>query len=684
MSMLAMISRHIFREKTIGPRGKMIDTMSLFQLNTAYHPRGDQPQAINGLVDGLLAGDRFQTLLGVTGSGKTFTMAAVIAAVQRPALVMAHNKTLAAQLCQEFREFFPDNHVEYFVSYYDYYQPEAYIPQSDTYIEKDSQVNSEIERLRHSATQAVLEFRDTIVVASVSAIYGLGSEEEYRQQVVFFQVGRQVILQDVIRQLVKMQFRRNDYTPELGTFRLRGDVLDITPADEDVIIRIDFFGDEVERITRIDPVSGEILANLDCVSVYPATHYVTPWDRMQQILTDIRAEMEEQVARFESAGKLLEAQRLRQRTEFDLEMMREIGFCSGIENYSRYFDGRKPGETPHCLLDYFPDDFIVFLDESHQSIPQLRAMYNGDRQRKETLVSYGFRLPSALDNRPLKWEEFLEKAPQIIFTSATPGPFEQAHSVRIVEQLIRPTGLIDPEVCVRPTANQVDDLIEEIRRTVEKGQRTLVTTLTKKMAEELTRYLEEMGIKVQYLHSDVQTIERAEILRDLRRGVYDVLVGINLLREGLDLPEVSLVAVLDADKEGFLRSETSLVQTIGRAARNIDGRVILYGDTITGSMQRAIDETNRRRTKQAAFNAEHGITPQTIVKDIHEVVRSEAAEPRATYRVDIDSGTPSEEIHFAIQRMEKEMKEAAKQLEFEKAAELRDEIQRLRKMLPPH
>lgn len=663
--------------------GKMIDTMSLFQLNPAYTPRGDQPQAIGSLIEGVAAGDRFQTLLGVTGSGKTFTMAAVVAALQRPALVMAHNKTLAAQLCQEFREFFPDNHVEYFVSYYDYYQPEAYIPQSDTYIEKDSQVNSEIERLRHSATQAVLEFRDTIVVASVSAIFGLGSEEEYRQQVVFFQVGREVVLQDVIRQLVKMQFRRNDYTPELGTFRLRGDVLDITPADEDVIIRIDFFGDEVERITRIDPVSGEIQAHLDCVSVYPATHYVTPWDRMQEILTDIRAEMEEQVARFESAGKLLEAQRLRQRTEFDLEMMREIGFCSGIENYSRYFDGRKPGETPHCLLDYFPDDYIVFLDESHQSIPQLRAMYNGDRQRKETLVSYGFRLPSALDNRPLKWDEFLNKAPQIIFTSATPGPFEQAHSVRIAEQLIRPTGLIDPEVSVRPTTGQVDDLIEEIRRTVEKGQRTLVTTLTKKMAEELTRYLEEMGIKVQYLHADVQTIERAEILRDLRRGVYDVLVGINLLREGLDLPEVSLVAVLDADKEGFLRSETSLVQTIGRAARNIDGRVILYGDTITGSMQRAINETNRRRTKQAAFNAEHGITPYTIVKDIHEVVRSEAAEPRTPYRVNVDTGTSAEEIHFAIQRMEKEMKEAAKQLEFEKAAELRDEIQRLRKLLPP-
>ncbi|MDW8289130.1 MAG: excinuclease ABC subunit UvrB [Armatimonadota bacterium] len=660
--------------------------MDCFKLNPNYTPKGDQPQAIEKLVEGVLKGYRYQTLLGVTGSGKTFTMASVIARLNRPTLVIAHNKTLAAQLTQEFREFFPENAVEYFVSYYDYYQPEAYIPQTDTYIEKDASINDEIDRLRHAATQAVLERRDVIVVASVSCIYGLGSPEEYKQQVLVLHRGKAYDLEEIRRQLVRMQFNFNDFLTERGSFRVRGDVLEILPADEDILTRVEFFGDEVEKITLVDPLTGEVLQSRNSVSIFPATHYVTPWDRLQSIIEQIRQEMEEQCARFLAAGKILEAQRLRQRTEFDIEMMRELGYCSGIENYSRYFDGRQPGERPHTLLDYFPDDYLVFIDESHQTIPQLHGMYNGDRQRKETLVEYGFRLPSALDNRPLKFEELERLWKQVIFVSATPGPYEREHSQQIVEQLIRPTGLVDPEVIVKPTKGQIDDLVEQIRQRVERGERTLVTTLTKKMAEDLTAYLEELGIRVQYLHSDVQTIERAEILRDLRLGVYDVVVGINLLREGLDLPEVSLVAILDADKEGFLRSETSLIQTIGRAARNVNGQVILYADNITRSMQRAIDETNRRRKIQMEYNEKHGITPQSIVKAVREVVRAEkVAEKRAEYTVRPqlpDNATP-EDIHTVIAELEKEMKAAAKALEFERAAEIRDEIFRLKQLLPP-
>ncbi|MCS7309244.1 MAG: excinuclease ABC subunit UvrB [Armatimonadetes bacterium] len=660
--------------------------MDCFTLNPNYTPKGDQPQAIEKLVEGVLKGYRYQTLLGVTGSGKTFTMASVIARLNRPTLVIAHNKTLAAQLTQEFREFFPENAVEYFVSYYDYYQPEAYIPQTDTYIEKDASINDEIDRLRHAATQAVLERRDVIVVASVSCIYGLGSPEEYKQQVLVLHRGKAYDLEEIRRQLVRMQFNFNDFLTERGSFRVRGDVLEILPADEDILTRVEFFGDEVEKITLVDPLTGEVLQSRNSVSIFPATHYVTPWDRLQSIIEQIRQEMEEQCARFLAAGKILEAQRLRQRTEFDLEMMSELGYCSGIENYSRYFDGRQPGERPHTLLDYFPDDYLVFIDESHQTIPQLHGMYNGDRQRKETLVEYGFRLPSALDNRPLKFEELERLWKQVIFVSATPGPYEREHSQQIVEQLIRPTGLVDPEVIVKPTKGQIDDLVEQIRQRVERGERTLVTTLTKKMAEDLTAYLEELGIRVQYLHSDVQTIERAEILRDLRLGVYDVVVGINLLREGLDLPEVSLVAILDADKEGFLRSETSLIQTIGRAARNVNGQVILYADNITRSMQRAIDETNRRRKIQMEYNEKHGITPQSIVKAVREVVRAEkVAEKRPEYTVRPqlpDNATP-EDIHTVIAELEKEMKAAAKALEFERAAEIRDEIFRLKQLLPP-
>ncbi|MDW8103845.1 MAG: excinuclease ABC subunit UvrB, partial [Armatimonadota bacterium] len=580
----------------------------------------------------------------------------------------------------------PENAVEYFVSYYDYYQPEAYIPQTDTYIEKDASINDEIDRLRHAATQAVLERRDVIVVASVSCIYGLGSPEEYKQQVLVLHRGKAYDLEEIRRQLVRMQFNFNDFLTERGSFRVRGDVLEILPADEDILTRVEFFGDEVEKITLVDPLTGEVLQSRNSVSIFPATHYVTPWDRLQSIIEQIRQEMEEQCARFLAAGKILEAQRLRQRTEFDLEMMSELGYCSGIENYSRYFDGRQPGERPHTLLDYFPDDYLVFIDESHQTIPQLHGMYNGDRQRKETLVEYGFRLPSALDNRPLKFEELERLWKQVIFVSATPGPYEREHSQQIVEQLIRPTGLVDPEVIVKPTKGQIDDLVEQIRQRVERGERTLVTTLTKKMAEDLTAYLEELGIRVQYLHSDVQTIERAEILRDLRLGVYDVVVGINLLREGLDLPEVSLVAILDADKEGFLRSETSLIQTIGRAARNVNGQVILYADNITRSMQRAIDETNRRRKIQMEYNEKHGITPQSIVKAVREVVRAEkVAEKRPEYTVRPqlpDNATP-EDIHTVIAELEKEMKAAAKALEFERAAEIRDEIFRLKQLLPP-
>ncbi len=662
-----------------------MDNSKLFQLNNKFTPRGDQATAIQTLVNSLNAGNQHQTLLGVTGSGKTYTMAAVIAKLQRPALIFAHNKTLASQLCQEFREFFPNNKVEYFVSYYDYYQPEAYIPQTDTFIEKDSAINDEIDRLRHAATQSVLERRDTVIIASVSCIYGLGDPEEYVAQMLSFQVGEQYNFDNVLKHLVKMQFKRNDFTNERGSFRVRGDVVDITPADDDTCIRIEFFGDDLERIVTLNPVTGEVIDMLDQVSIYPATHYVTPWDRMDGIIKEVRQEMELQERLFEEQNKLIEAQRIRQRTEFDIEMMKEIGYCSGIENYSRYFDGRKAGERPYTLLDYFPKDFLMFIDESHQTVPQIRGMYNGDRSRKTMLVNYGFRLPSALDNRPLRYDEFEKLTHQIVYVSATPGPLENSLSKVTAEQLIRPTGLIDPEVIVRPVKGQIDDLVNEIQLHSEVGERVLVTTLTKKMSEELTQYFEELGLKVNYLHSDVDTIGRQEILRDLRLGVYDVVIGINLLREGLDLPEVSMVAILDADKEGFLRSETALVQTIGRAARHINGQVILYADHITGSMERAIRETNRRRVIQQKYNQENNIVPESIVKAVRDVVRfDKAAESHTTYNIKPTLGehaTP-EDIHLAIADMERDMKAAAKSLEFEKAAELRDEINRLKKMIP--
>ncbi|MFT0752769.1 excinuclease ABC subunit UvrB [Synechococcus sp. RC10A2] len=654
----------------------------MFKLSTAFEPRGDQPQAIAQLVAGLQRGYEFQTLLGATGTGKTFTMASVIAAVQRPALVIAHNKTLAAQLCQEFRAFFPENAVHFFISYYDYYQPEAYVPQTDTYIEKTASINDEIDRLRHAATQAVLERRDVIVVASVSSIYGLGSPQEYLRSIVTVRRGDRLDPRELAMRLVELQYVRSDMVLGRGTFRIRGDVIDVQPADEEYITRIELFGDEVERITEYDPLKGETIAELERANFFPATHYVTPWDRMDAITAQIREELEAQVAYFESQGRLIEAQRIRQRVEMDLEMMRELGYCNGIENYSRYFDGRKPGEPPYTLLDYFPDDYLLFVDESHQTIPQIRAMYNGDLQRKRTLVEYGFRLPSALDNRPLRFEEFLQRVGQVIFVSATPGPFERQVSQQIVEQIIRPTGLLDPEVVVRPTQGQIDDLIAEIRQRIERNERTLVTTLTKKMAEDLTNYLQELGIRVQYLHSDVQSLERAEILRDLRLGTYDVVVGVNLLREGLDLPEVSLVAILDADKEGFLRSETSLIQTIGRAARNKFGTVILYADRITGSMQRAIDETNRRRQVQMEYNQRHGITPETVRKEVRETVRAyKVAEERASYQIVDTDRVAFEDLPLVIDRLEQEMRQAAKALEFERAAILRDEIQRLRRIL---
>jgi len=657
--------------------------MARFVLKADYKPTGDQPQAIEKLVEGLRAGYRYQTLLGVTGSGKTFTMANVIEAVQRPTLVIAHNKTLAAQLCSEFREFFPENAVEYFVSYYDYYLPEAYIPQTDTYIEKDSSINDEIDRLRHSATQAVLERRDVIVVASVSCIYGIGSKEDYSRTILKLQVGGIYQREDILRRLIDMQFTRNDIALGRGTFRVRGDVLEIQPMDEEVITRISFFGDEVERITTIDPVTGEVTANMDSVTIFPASHYVTPADRMERALEEIERELEERIRFFQSQGRYLEAQRIEQRTRFDMEMMRELGYCNGIENYSRILDGRPPGSPPHTLVEYFPEDFLVFIDESHQTIPQLHGMYAGDRSRKETLVEYGFRLPSALDNRPLKFEEFEKLINQAIFVSATPGPWELEHSEQVVEQLIRPTGLVDPEVEVRPTQGQIDDLINEIRKRSEKGERVLVTTLTKKMAEDLSEYLLDLGLKVHYLHSEINTLERSEILRDLRLGVHDVIVGINLLREGLDLPEVSLVAILDADKEGFLRSETSLIQTMGRAARNVSGKVIMYADNITDSMRRAIDETNRRRRIQLEYNEKHGITPQTVRKGIREsLVPSASSDKQEDLRLRTDDPLSLDELLEHISHLEREMKRAAKALDFERAAELRDEIASLKKLLP--
>ncbi|MBX7135349.1 MAG: excinuclease ABC subunit UvrB [Fimbriimonadaceae bacterium] len=663
-----------------------------FEISQAFQPKGDQAQAIAELCEGIESGYRFQTLLGATGTGKTFTMAKVIQQLQRPALVMAHNKTLAAQLCQEFRAFFPENSVQYFISYYDYYQPEAYVPQNDLYIEKDSSTNEEIDRLRHSATQSLLERRDVVIVASVSCIYGLGSPDTYAESVVTFEKGTVFNLDEALQKLIHMQFTRNDLVLDRGTFRVRGDTLEVQPKDEEVVTRVEFFGDMVERIRLFDPLTGEVLDEPTRCSIFPATHYVTPWEKMETVLEQIERERNIQAARFTEQGKLLEAQRLKQRTDFDLEMMREVGFCNGIENYSRYFDGREPGTPPYTLLDFLPKDALVFIDESHQTIPQIRAMFNGDQQRKSVLVDYGFRLPSALDNRPLKFEEFLERVPQVIFVSATPGPFEKEVQAQEVQQIIRPTYLIDPEVDIRPTKGQIDDLIREIQERVSKGQRTLVTTLTKRMAEDLTTYLQDVGVKVQYIHSNVHSLERPEILRDLRLGVYDVVVGVNLLREGLDLPEVTLVAILDADKEGFLRSETSLIQTIGRAARNVDGKVILYADTITGSMERALAETNRRREVQRKYNEEHGVSPQTVTKIVRETIRSydEVAELVSQYGENAgelvklqEDGQPIrlEEIPVLISGLEKQMKDLAKAMEFEKAAEVRDEINALRKFL---
>lgn len=648
-----------------------------FQVVSKYKPSGDQPEAIKALADGILNGDKFQTLLGVTGSGKTFTMANVIAAVNKPTLVLAHNKTLAAQLCSEFKEIFPNNAVEYFVSYYDYYQPEAYIAHSDTYIEKDASVNEEIDKLRHSATAALFERKDVIIVASVSCIYGLGDPIDYNNLVVSLRPGMIKDRDEVIQKLIEIQYERNDLNFVRNKFRVRGDVLDIYPSDAGTnAIRVEFFGDEVERISEFNPVTGELVADRKHIAIYPASHYVTTPEKREQAIASIEAELEERLKELKEQNKLIEAQRLEQRTRYDIEMMRETGFCNGIENYSRHISGRAPGSAPFTLLDYFPKDFLLIVDESHVTIPQVRAMYAGDRARKESLVNYGFRLPSAFDNRPLNFDEFYQKLNQGIFVSATPADFEKEVSVRIVEQVIRPTGLLDPEVEVRPITGQVDDLYGEIRTRIEKNERVLVTTLTKKMAERLTEYLEEMHLKVRYLHSDVHTIERMEIIRDLRLGVFDVLVGINLLREGLDLPEVSLVAILDADKEGFLRSETSLVQTIGRAARNAEGKVIMYADVVTRSMAAAIAETERRRGIQAKYNKEHGIVPKTIIKDVFEVI--EATQTPDTKGKKGGKKTDSKDtVQKTIAELTVEMRKAAELLQFELAAKIRDEIRRL-------
>ena len=646
-----------------------------FELVAPYEPTGDQPQAIEDLVSGIKSGYREQTLLGVTGSGKTFTMANVIARVNRPTLVLAHNKTLAAQLCSEFREFFPNNAVEYFVSYYDYYQPEAYIATTDTYIEKDSAVNDEIDKLRHSATSALSERRDVIIVASVSCIYTLGDPIDYRSMVISLRTGMEKNRDDLIAKLIAIQYERNDIDFSRNKFRVRGDVVEIFPVySNENAFRIEFFGDEIDRISEINALTGQIKHVLSHVAIYPASHYVISPDKMERSLEDIREEMEKRVTEFESQGKLLEAQRIRQRTEYDIEMLRETGFCKGIENYSRVMSGRPAGSPPFTLLNYFPDDFILFVDESHVTLPQVRAMYGGDRARKESLVEYGFRLPSAFDNRPLTFDEFYERVGQKIFVSATPGDFEKEKSAQITEQVIRPTGLLDPEISVRPVDGQIDDLVSEINIRAEKHERVLVTTLTKKMAEDLTDYLENLDIKVRYMHHDIDTIERMEIIRGLRLGDFDVLVGINLLREGLDIPEVSLVAILDADKEGFLRSETSLIQTIGRAARNAGGTVIMYADSVTPSMERAIVETNRRREKQMKYNEENGITPKTIVKDVREIIEiSSKADTSGDYKK-----MSKKEREALIEELTKEMKAAAKILEFEHAAMLRDKIEAIR------
>jgi excinuclease ABC subunit B len=652
-----------------------------FELVSDFAPQGDQPQAIEKLVQGVLEGKKHQTLLGATGTGKTFTAAQVIAKLNRPTLVIAHNKTLAAQLCSEFKEFFPNNAVEYFVSYYDYYQPEAYVPSSDTYIEKDSSINEEIDKLRHSATSALFERRDVIIVASVSCIYGLGSPSEYGTLVLSLRVGMEKSRQEILHRLVDIQYQRNDINFVRGTFRVRGDVIEIFPASHgERAVRVELFGDEIERITEIDVLTGEILGEREHVAIFPASHFVTGEEKMKLAIVNIERELEERLAELRGQGKLLEAQRLEQRTRYDIEMMLEMGFCSGIENYSGPLTFRERGAPPYTLLDYFPEDMLIIIDESHVTLPQIRAMYNGDRARKEVLVEHGFRLPSALDNRPLKFEEFEQKINQIIYISATPGPYELEHSREVVEQIIRPTGLLDPIVEVRPTKGQIDDLLGEIQDRIRKDERVLVTTLTKKMAEDLTDYLKEVGIKVRYLHSDIKTLERMQILRDLRLGVFHVLVGINLLREGLDLPEVSLVAILDADKEGFLRDSRSLIQTIGRAARNAEGRVIMYGDTVTESMAKAIGETKRRRAIQEAFNEKHGIQPQTIAKKIRDVIEAtKAAEQKTEYLAEVKVAKMSKRDRASlIERLEKEMKEAAKNLQFERAAELRDAIMELK------
>ena len=673
--------------------------MPPFRVHSTFEPAGDQPSAIASLAEGVERGDRFQTLLGITGSGKSATIAWTIEQVQRPTLVIAPNKSLAAQLANEFREFFPENRVEYFVSYYDYYQPEAYIPTTDTYIEKDSSINDEIDRLRHSATSALLTRRDVIVVASVSCIYGLGSPEEYAERILHLKVGEEQDQRSVLRRLVDMLYERNDTNLVRGKFRVRGDTIEVHPAYEEHVVRVELFGDEIERITTIDPLTGEQLADLAKLVIFPATHYVAGDERMRRAIVNIESELQERLAWFEKHEKLLEAQRLRMRTQYDLEMLNEVGTCAGIENYSRHIDGREAGVAPHTLLDFFPKDYLLVVDESHVAVPQLHGQYEGDHSRKETLIEHGFRLPSAADNRPLRWEEFYQRLNQCIFLSATPSPFEVSESTQVVEQIVRPTGLIDPEVIVKPTKGQIDDLIAEINQRVEKGDRVLVTTLTKKMAEDLTDYLLEMGLKVRYLHSNIDTIQRIEILRDLRLGEFDVLVGINLLREGLDLPEVSLVSILDADKEGFLRSGTSLIQMIGRAARNVDGQVIMYADQMTDSMRHAISETNRRRKKQLEYNAANGIDPQTVrkkVTDILEMLRGADGEstPRGRGRrgrggrdhsqrsavFDL-SDVPPDDLGRLIQTLQDEMADAARDLRFEEAARLRDEIQELKREL---
>jgi excinuclease ABC subunit B len=660
--------------------------MAQLKTSDAYRPTGDQPQAIAELAESIDGGERFQTLLGATGTGKTATMAWVMEQVQRPALVIAHNKTLAAQLCNEFREFLPNNAVEYFVSYYDYYQPEAYVPQADLYIEKDSSQNDDIARLRLAATSALFTRRDVVVVASVSCIYGLGSPEEWRERVLILEQGEEHDRDLVLRKLIDSQYSRNDSVLGRGRFRVKGDVVEVQPANQETAYRVSFFGDEVEQITHFDPLTGEILTRLDNVAIWPATEYVTSKPTIDRAVDEIRHELEERVKELESVHKMLEAHRLRQRTEYDLEMLKELGFTSGIENYSRILEGRPPGSHPFTLLDYFPDDFVVFIDESHQTVPQLGGMYEGDRSRKQTLVDFGFRLPSALDNRPLRFDEFLEKVPQMVFVSATPGPFELRHSKRVAEQLVRPTGIVDPEVELRATKNQIDDLLNEIRRREEAGERALVTTLTKKMAEDLTDYLLESGVKARYLHSEVDTLDRIQIIRELRLGEFDVLVGVNLLREGLDLPEVSLVAILDADKEGFLRGKTALIQTIGRAARNTNGKVLMYADKMTEAIKGALDETNRRRAVQLAYNVEHGITPESIrkgVSDIAEFLSLEAPTvPGRRRRGErkVEGMAPSE-IERLIVTLEEEMFAAAEELRFEYAAKLRDEIKDLRRDL---